>query len=346
MSLSMPYGPVTNALTHFALYGLAAIIETETGQSARLYWTDDAQPKARIETDIGPDEIAAAVHRHATKGASPHSWLAVRVEHEGRDTAAFSPRIKEPQTPSAWQKLQNARHTGLDAVLAADADELDLRMIGALGEPAYWPTDRNADAGATRWEMKTRNRGEEFVGNRLALLAHAVADRTTEEILSGLTGQTVNDEVGKNKPESRTATGLARPGPVDNALAWCALWGISQCPVVHHNGAQSATAGTFVLPHRAYPSLVFLPVPTHPVTLSRLRTILASRHLPLAALADTTTDPLQIIDSDAARKWLTERSVRALMCFDVDVSDNPTAPERHVLDGRVITLTECATPWT
>jgi CRISPR-associated protein Csb3 len=61
-------------------------------------------------------------------------------------------------------------------------------MIGALGEPAYWPTDRNADAGASRWEMKTRNQGAEFVGNRLVPLAQAVAARTIEQTLTGLTG--------------------------------------------------------------------------------------------------------------------------------------------------------------
>ena len=337
MSIFIPAGSITSALTHFALYGLAAIIEDETVQPVRLFWTDESNPRPQLDSGHGPEEIAAVVHRHATRHASPESWLAVRVEHENRDTAAFSPRIKEPSSPQSWRQLQDARHTGLDAVVSSRG-EFDIRMIGALGEPAYWPTDRNADAGASRWEMKTRNQGAEFVGNRLVPLAQAVADRTIDQTLAGLAGETVTDEAGSNKPDSRSGTGFTRPGPVDNALAWCALWGISQFPVVHHSGTQSTTAGTHVPPRRSYPTFVFLPVPTRTITLSRLRTILISRQLPAAVTAEDTEDPLDVIAADAARKWLTERSIRALMRFPVDVSDNPSAPERQILDGSVVPM--------
>jgi CRISPR-associated protein Csb3 len=339
MSVFHPAGSVTSALTHFALYGLAAIVEDETEHSVRLFWTDESNPKPQLDTGQEPGEIAVLVHRHATRHASPESWLAVRVNHEERDTAAFSPRIKEPSTPQSWRQLQDARHAGLDGVVSS-LSELDMRMIGALGEPAYWPTDRNADAGASRWEMKTRNQGAEFVGNRLVPLAQSVATRTIEQTLTGLTGETVNDEAGSNKPDSRSGTGFTRPGPVDNALAWCALWGISQFTLVHHNGAQSTTAGTHVSPRRSYPSFVFIPVPTQPITLARLRTILVSRQLPKAVTDEDAEDPLDVIAADAARKWLTERSIRALMRFPVQISGSASAPERQVLDGRVVTLTE------
>ena len=345
MSVFVPAGPVTTALTHFALYGLSAIIDNETGNSVRLSWTDESNPKPQLDAALEPGELAAAVHRHATRCASPESWLSMRVDYGKKETATFSPRIPTPSTASEWRKLQGARHNGLDDT-AASGDDLDLCMIGGLGEPAYWPTERNADAGASRWEMKTRNRGEEFVGGRLIRLAKAVADRTVDEVLSGLTGQTVNDEAGGNNPKSRSGTGFTRPGPVDNALAWCALWGISQFPVIHHNGAQSGTAGTYVPKRRAYPDCVFLPVPTRSITMPRLRTILAARQLPLAATATDTADPLDVIAADAARKWLTQRSIRALMRFPVWVSDNKSAPERQILDGSVVALTGAkATPW-
>lgn len=339
MSVFVPDGTITSALTHFALYGLCAIIEHETNSSVRLKWTDESNPKPQLCARIDPGEIANAVRRHATRCASPQSWLAVTVENEGRHTAALSPRIATPSTPTAWRRLQSARHNGLDETVA-QSDDLGVRMIGALGEPAYWPTDRNADAGASRWEMKTRNRGDEFIGGRLTPLAKAVAARTADEILSGLTGQTIDDEVGRNKPESRSGTGLTRLGPVDNALAWCALWGISQFPVIHRNGAQSGTAGTYVPPRRAYPDFVFLPVPTQPITLPRLRTILASRQLLSAATPAQTTDLVKTIAADAARKWLIERSIRVLMSFPVWVSANTNAPERRILEGSVVSLLE------
>ena len=338
MSVFHPAGSVTSALTHFALYGLAAIVEDETGQSMRLHWTDESNPRPQLATGQEPEAIALLVHRHATRHASPESWLAVSAEYADKIVMAFSPRVFKPPTSEAWHQLQEARHAGLDAVVAGGC-QLDLQMIGALGEQAYWPNGKeDSDAGASRWEMKTRNQGAEFVGNRLVPLAQAVAARTIDQTLTGLNGETVNDEAGNNKPDSRSATGFTRPGPVDNALAWCALWGISQFPVVHHNGAQSTTAGTHVPGVRKHATYAFLPVPTRPITSSRLRTILTSRQLPAAVKAENAQDPLDVIAADAARKWLIERSIRALMRFPVNVSDNPSAPEIQIRDGSVVPL--------
>jgi hypothetical protein len=47
---------------------------------------------------------------------------------------------------------------------------------------------------------------------RVNRLASAVAARTADAILSGLTGATTCDEVGNNRLESRSATGFAPPG--------------------------------------------------------------------------------------------------------------------------------------
>jgi CRISPR-associated protein Csb3 len=208
-------------------------------------------------------------------------------------------------------------------------------MIGALGEPAYWRVDGTArpDEGASRWEMKTRNKGEEFVGNRMEPLASAVAARTADAILSGLTGATICDEVGHNSPESRSPTGFAPPGPVDNALAWCALWGISQFPIVHHTDRLSATAATCVLGRRTYPAFVYLPVATRSMTLARLRSILASQELSFAA-----SESSDVIRFEASRKWLENRGIRAVMRFPVFVSNNPSAPERWILTGSPIPI--------
>jgi CRISPR-associated protein Csb3 len=208
-------------------------------------------------------------------------------------------------------------------------------MIGALGEQAYWRVNGTArpDEGASRWEMKTRNKGEEFVGNRMEPLANAVAARNTDAILSGLTGATTCDEVGRNSPDSRSPTGFASPGPLDNALAWCALWGISQFPVVHHTDRQSATAATYVPDRRTHPTFVYLPVPTRGIKLSRLRSILASDELATAASASS-----DVIRVEASRKWLENRGIRAVMRFPVFVSSNQNAPERWILTGSPILM--------
>jgi len=336
MSIFTPAGSVTTALSHFALFGLAAICEAELGVVARVWWTDQRIPRPQLDAGCQPHALAEAVHRHAAERTSPQSWLALRIDHEEKAPAAFSPRIKAPSSPSAWHGLQSVRNTALDQLRAGHA-LLDLQMIGALGEPAYWLAGKTPDGGASRWEMKTRNQGGDFVRDRLSRLAGYVAAREVEEVLSGLTGATVNDEAGQNKPESRSATGFARPGPVDNALAWCALWGISQFPVTHHLDAQSATAGTNVPHNRTHPTSVFLPVPTRPITLARLRTIIASRHLALVG-ATQHAGPVDEITAKASRRWLASMSIRALIRFPVHVSDNPSAPERQVLNGTPIPM--------
>src|SRR5690242_8281514 len=87
------------------------------------------------------------------------------------------------------------------------------------------------DSAASRLKMQPRNIGSEFFGNRLCKLADAIAARTAAQIISGLLGDSVRDEAGSDAADSHTATGLAGPEPADNALAWCALWGISQLPL-------------------------------------------------------------------------------------------------------------------
>jgi CRISPR-associated protein Csb3 len=326
-------GEVTSALSHFALYGLSAICEDQLEAEARLWWTDDRRPRGKLSAAT-ESAIANAVRQHAQHHTDRNSWVRQRINHEDRLTATLSPRIKAPSSATAWQVLQSERHSALDRLVATDSP-LDLQMIGALGEPAYWRVDGTGrpDDGASRWEMKTRNKGEEFVGNRVDPLAAAVAARTADAILSGLTGETMCDEVGRNSLESRSATGFAPPGPVDNALAWCALWGMSQFPVVHHTNRQSTTAATYVPNRRTHPTFVYLPVATRSIALARLRSILASDELSIAA-----SESPDVIRVEASRKWLENRGVRAVMRFPVFVSNNASAPERWILTGSPILM--------
>ena len=215
--------------------------------------------------------------------------------------------------------------------------DIDLELIGALGEPAYWRFANNGprpDEGANRWEMKTRNRGEDFIRNRLRQLAQIVADRDAGAIASGLIGQSVKDEVykGKRSDESRTATGLTPPRFTDSALAWCALWGISSFPVIHRLVGASVTAGAVPI-GKFTPTQLVLPVLVGPHTLGRWQAVVASEQV-IRAMGNTESTAV----ARTARAWLVAHGARAILTFRVNVSDNPNAPERSLGEGRLETL--------
>jgi len=127
--------------------------------------------------------------------------------------------------------------------------------------------------------MQPRNIGSEFVGTRLRKLADAIAARTTGQILGGLLGDSVRDEAGGDAADSRTATGLAGPGPTDNALAWCALWGISQLPLAMRIKGIAVTTGH---QGRGRQEFFYVPVWQSPWRPARLRAMLASTQLRVA----------------------------------------------------------------
>jgi CRISPR-associated protein Csb3 len=220
------------------------------------------------------------------------------------------------------------RSAALDAF--ANHGWVDSLMLQALGEPAYWLLDTRTaepDRGASRWEMKTRNRGEDFTRNRLAVLAKVVAARTTETVLAGLAGHAVVDEAGKNKPDSRTGTGLVPPGPVDNAFAWCALWGLSAFRITHRIGRQSFTPGAYPQ-KRVHPAEMALPLVTSPTSPAKLRRILRSRVLHDAAFAPEGSSERAI-----GREALNHSGVAGLVLFPVRKAGSTSAPERQVLSG-------------
>lgn len=244
----------------------------------------------------------------------------------------MSPRLKAPKSPESWSHLQDARHAQLTR-MTDERQALDLRMVGGLGEPAYWRcTDRSVqpDQGASRWEMKARNRGEEFVANRLAPLSRAVSARTPEAVLAGLVGTAINDYTAAT--DSRSATGFAPPGPVDAALVWCALWGLSALPVVHDSANRSRTPGAQRC-DRVHPDIMVLPVFTSPTSSARLRVALRSAELDRAAASMVDNVP-----ATATSAWLKDHGVRALARFTVAMVGSASAPERRVLDGTVIPL--------
>lgn len=319
-------GSHLSALTHMAMIGLAVITQDRLGVTPRLVWTPALRATVMLP-GIDSARVGSAVVDHATECMAEHSWVREVLSHEGRVTAVFSPRIKVASSDAAWASLQAARHRGIDRAQEM-SDFLSLRFIQALGEPAYWrfanDGGRRPDDGASRWEMKTRNKGDEFIGQRFRDLGAAVAGRTPQAVVDGLTGHILTDEAGKNKADSRSATGLTRPRPTDNALAWCALWGIASFPLIPQLRGRSATPG-YVVGKRGRKALMALPMPVVPMTPARIRSIVRRTELTAVAAGGQ--------DVDAAATMLREFGVGAVMSFPFERVGSISAPELRLLDG-------------
>jgi CRISPR-associated protein Csb3 len=334
-------GSVTDAFTHFYVGGLASIIDSRVSESVIVHWIDSET--ASLELHGGNLDLATAaglVHTHAREHAE-NSWVTeVKDLSFSGQRAPMSPRLGRPESPADWAQLQQARFDAIEGLSNTASDVLDWRLLGALGEPAYWCIDGtgkfDVDQGASPLEMKARNNGQDFVRNRLSLLASAVATRSVEEVAEGMDGTIVRDEVGSGALNSRTPTGLRAPSLTDNAQAWCALWGLSLLPVrpvvMNHSpgrvqGARSLTSA--VVTSKSGPRLV-LPVPDRPLSLGRLRSIMVGSALTAAISAGSGPD-------DARRK-LASQGVDLIVVFERHVTDNANAPERWLRAGNLIEL--------
>jgi CRISPR-associated protein Csb3 len=316
-------------LTHLALYGLAAICEDAGHRDLRLSWTPGMNTRPHLDITASADEVARLVQAHAQNRA----WVQETIPVAGTPRGLMSPRLSGITTTGQWQTLQAARHHVLD-ILTASRSTLDLALIGALGEPCYWRYNlagkRLQDDATSRLEMQPRNTGAEFVGTRLSKVATAVASRSLSHIRDGILGTRVRDEAGNDAADSRTATGLDAPGPADNALVWCALWGISQTTLTHRTPQQSVTSICLRSNRQEH---FYIPVwqgPWHP---ARLRTIIASQQLRTTAKALLTpsSDPEgQELES---RQWLAARGVTAIVTFPINIFGSGNAPERRAGQG-------------
>jgi len=333
----------TTMLSHMALYGLAAIAEDGGLEGVRLSWSGGMQTRPVLSAPRAtPDVIGEVVRSHAHRLAAPDAWPARNLSDDS-PRAVMSPRIGVIAERSGWQALQTRRHEALDRLTAARS-LLDLRLIAALGEPCYWRFNRQGqrlqDDGASRLEMQPRNQGSEFVGNRLRPLAVAVAARTPSAVSDGLQGRQVRDEIGKDDPASRTPTGFAVPGPVDNALAWCALWGISQFPIAYRNQRFANTSGHL---GAGTAGSFYVPVWQGTWRAARLRSIIAAG--PLRRFAETGGKPDGAdqagLSGEAERRWLADRGITAVVRFPVKRFGSDSAPERRAMRGDIL---KTATP--
>lgn len=314
-------------LSHMSMLGLSMILEEELGVgTVQCAWSPGVEPKPQIKLEkAGIDDVASIVKKHATQHVeAAESWLHAANPAVG---SLFSARTKDPANDEEWSSVLAQRAAVADELRGIDSD-----MTVGIGERSWWQFQgpkRRSERGASPWEMRTRNRGAEFVANTLFPLARAVSERSVCEIRDGLTGRTLRDEVGKDKAESRTATGFAPIGPTDNARAWVALCGISAVPMWKRSTDRSV-ASAAVPPRRGERGQLLMPMATDWVTVSRWKTALRSRALVDAFQSSTVAESS---DAVVARALLGAWGFDHIMRFPVFVTDNPSAPERRTLRG-------------
>jgi CRISPR-associated protein Csb3 len=317
-------------LHHVAFYGLADILDTAGVTGLRLTW-DGTRPVISGD-QLTPGIVEDAVRAHVE---GRRSWVQASTRPDRR--GVMSPRLTPFSTDAAWQAHQTARETILDDLTERKA-WADLRYLAALGEPCYWRFTRRGeplqDDAASRLEMQPRNRGSEFIGNRLRPLTENLPARPAGQIAAGLDGGILLDELG-GKPDSVSATGLAMPGPVDNALVWCALWGTGQFPLAMRTDRAALTSGHLGRSRREW---FYVPVWSTPWRPARLRSILASQQLRDAASTGINQPGTSALGTRAAATWLRARGAIGILRFPIGRFGSDNAPERRARQGEAIPL--------
>lgn len=330
MSVVLEDSDPSELFTHLTLYGIAAICQAAGVADVRLSWTAGMRPRPVLSGDGLDDQRCGELVRDHALTHSQDSWLQLNQPAEP-SRGLLSARVKPPADRSAWLVLQHARHAALDALTSTGA-LLDLRMVAGLGEPASWRTRRGdslPDEGASRLEMQPRNQGSEIVGTRLRPLAQAVGRRSPDQVLDGLLGRCVVDDLGKGRSDSRGAVNLRPLGPTDSAQAWAALWGLSQTAVAHLVERSSRTAGHLPRAGDAGPRAgAFAVAVWHGAwRLPRLRAVLRSRQLYTVGGAFVAGQAAPV---DSAG-WLTSRGASAVYTYPIGTFGSASAPERRAL---------------
>lgn len=347
-------------LTHAVLWGTASILADALGSSRiRAGWVDEdgatvlLNPVAVIDVEGSSLlEVGQIIQGLALRVSSSDQWAAQLTWQAPKDPSVslLTPRTGLPtfktfteEAMAWWQQLEDRRSSTVAALTPFEQD-----MVRGLGERSWWlseTTGLRTDLGASPWEMKTRNRGEEFLKNRFLPLAEEISRWDPEKIVGGLTGASRDDTVGKNKAGSHTATGFSPLGPCDNALAWCALWVIGLMPPVHRTQPGNPQGKGLLRPRPSayagrvagYQSsdgqerlVVTMPEKlVSPERWARLQRSAALSRIPPRKDTEPTAQA-------AAQSMLRQQGVAANVLFDVSRSDNRSAPERRAETGVVM----------
>lgn len=337
-------GDSSSGLTYFALLGAGEVARSISNKPIRLVWTDETKPRARLLTqEIDGKTLAEAIQSLASRWSK--GWASVRVKYATGEYSPFSPRFKvidATKSPNDWDAHQAARIKQLDQ-LEIERDYLALDFIRGLGEAGYWRFTKNGsepDHGASRWEMKTRNRGQEFITHRFHPMCTTLSEWSVEKILSGLKGASLNDTLDSSTT-SRTSTGLTPPAPADVALSFVALIGLAAFPVLHRVHAISVTPCAFP-PNALHSRQAVLPIPISPISPEKLEAILISRTW--AQVVDEFGKKMtkglgseEIIDL-AGRELLRSHGIPAAVVFDIRRGGTASAPERYFERGDIVLL--------
>ncbi|OAX56639.1 hypothetical protein A5N15_09275 [Rothia kristinae] len=232
-------------LTHAALWGTAMILTEDLGPSrVRAGWLDEdgsaalLNPQAVIEADgVSEIEIGRITQGLALRVSASEHWASQVAWRDAKEhtVSLLTPRTGLPkfkdlsgEAPGWWQQLEDRR-----ASIMAELTPLEQEMARGLGERSWWlsePSGLRPDLGASPWEMKTRNRGEEFLKNRFLPLAAEVATWDPEKIIAGLTGESRDDAVGGIRPSPGRRRASPLPGRVTTRWrgAPCGGWPCSR----------------------------------------------------------------------------------------------------------------------
>lgn len=315
---------VTEMLSHMALYGLGAILDDAGVRGVRVSWSGGMQPRPQVDgADLTDDMVGEAVRQHAAARVAD-SWVQEDVTLGGKPRGLMSPRLST-FTGGDFDVVQQRRHGVLERLTDRRA-HLDLRMLAALGEPAYWRHNAKGeplqDDGATRWDMQPRNQGSELVKTRLRKLANAVAAKDADTVAAGLRGE---------RGDGEAAPGLLSGNRADSAVSWCAVWGVSQLPLAVSVRATAVTTGHL---GRSRQEWYYAPYWTSLWRSARLRSVLAAAPLKVAA-SHGLVAPWDGGDSQtlAARAWLCSRGVTGIVRFPIQRFGSDSAPERRAMLG-------------
>lgn len=342
----------TDAFSHLLMVGLASILEdADSGRFCSFRWSDDLQAfEIKTNDDLNIDQISEIVSEHVKRWSqllpltSQGDYTVSNESDRANGTlhATMSPRLSNLGVPYGWEKLRRDREAAIDTMETFG----DYRYFGALGQPSYWSGEQNhslrSDFGASRWEMVTRNKGQEFIGGRLLPLAQKVAERSVEKVRDGLLGVKVEDEVGNNKAFSRAATGLHAPSKTDNARAWCALIGVSAFPTrittIGNEMSRDSSAAMFQI--RGPIRFAVLPLFDQYWTTAKYRSVVRSEALAQFGIQQARAKGGHVQAISAASDWLEEKGVPACCFFNQFMSDNKSAPERWLEPGEIIPVSQ------
>ncbi|MDO5730417.1 hypothetical protein, partial [Corynebacterium sphenisci] len=319
----------------------AVLCEERWPGRVRLGWTGGAEPEASVAVAGIPDtEIAAAVRDSAIAASGSDGWARATALHpeSKRPYSPLAPRftkIDPAKYPDGWASYQQSRWKILDNALNHDRYGL-LELITGLGEAAHWQyrDASNFDSGASRWDMRPRMGGRDLVTDQVKKLGLSLMEWTPAEILDGLTGRRLKDTFSKDPSTSRAASGFRPPGPTDNSIAWCALWGIALLPVEYRASGISITPAAWP-PSAFHPEAMFLAALSSPVTPSRYRTVLTSRALAEIGRNFGPTDGMGLDSpsADQAFRWLRQRGSLGVLRFPVVTRKAGLSRERLILEG-------------